>query len=140
MQNYLDSKMPVNLVQYRRTVGFFNNCRFTKKQQYKKISKLKFIHTCFIADHLSWQSNSMVLFFMLLIVFFLLKPNVPKGVKFSAFAMFYVICIYLLSGKWLYKISLILLSGAQDVILMKLFQSVTETWTVSLLAITISFF
>ena len=69
----------------------------------------------------------MVLFFMLLIVFFLLKPNVPKGVKFSAFAMFYVICIYLLSGKWLYKIFLILLSGAQDVILMKLFQSVTET-------------
>ena len=45
--------MPVNLVQYRGTVGVFNNRKFTKKLQYKEISKLKFIHTCFIADHLS---------------------------------------------------------------------------------------
>ena len=52
---------------------------------------------------------------MLLIVFFLLKPNVPKGVKFSAFAMFYVICIYLLSVKWLYRIFLILLSGDVEI-------------------------
>ena len=34
----------------------------------------------------------------------------PKEVKFSAFAMFYVVCIYLLSVKWLYKVFLILLS------------------------------
>ena len=35
----------------------------------------------------------------------------PEGVKLSAFAMFYVIYIYFLSVKWLYKIFLILLSG-----------------------------
>ena len=133
-------------MQYRAIVGVFNNRKFTKKLQYKEISKLKFFHTCFIADHLSLNSHSMVSFIMLLIVFFLLKPKVPKGVEFSAFAMFYVICIYLLSVKWLYKIFLILLSGMlkltqdQDVILMKLFQSVTGTWTVSLLTITISCF
>ena len=76
----------------------------------------------------------MVSFIMLLIVFFLLKPKVPKGVEFSAFAMFYVICIYLLSVKWLYKIFLILLSVSGDVEInpgprrkMKLFQSVTGT-------------
>ena len=91
--------MPVNLVQYRGAVGVFNNRKFTKKLQYKEISKLKFIHKCLIADHLSLHSHSMVSFFMLLIVFFLLKPKVPKGVKFSAFAMFYVVCIYLLSVK-----------------------------------------
>ena len=107
--------MPVNLVQYRGTVGVFNNRKFTKKLQYKEISKLKFIHTCFISDHLSLQSHSMVSFFMLLIVFFLLKPKVPKGVKFSAFAMLYVVCIYLLSVKWLYKIFLILLSGDVEI-------------------------
>ena len=38
-----------------------------------------------------------------------------KGVKFSAFAMFYVVCIYLLSVKWLYKIFLILLSGNVEI-------------------------
>ena len=103
--------MPVNLVQYRGTVGVFNNRKFTKKLQYKEISKLKFIYTCFISDHLSLQSHSMVSFFMLLIVFFLLKPKVLKGVKFSAFAMLYVACIYLLFDKWLYKMFLILPSG-----------------------------
>ena len=74
----------------------------------------------------------MVLFFRLLIVFFLLKPKEMKGVKFSAFAMFYVICIYLLSIKWLYKIFLILLCGDVEInpgprALMKLCQSVTGT-------------
>ena len=39
----------------------------------------------------------------------------PKGVKFSAFAMFYVICIYLLSVKWLHKIFLILLSDDVEI-------------------------
>ena len=57
----------------------------------------------------------MVSFFMLFIVFFLLKPKVPKGVKLSAFAMFYVICIYLLSVKWLYEIFLILFSGDVEI-------------------------
>ena len=103
--------MPVNLMQYRGAVGVFNNRKFTKKLQYKKISKLKFIHTCLIADHLSLRSHSLVSFFMLLIAFFLSKAKVPKEVKFSAFAMFYVVCIYLLSVKWLYKVFLILLSG-----------------------------
>ena len=107
--------MPVNILQYCGAVRVFNNCKFTKKLQYKEISKLKFIHTCFISDHLSLQSHSMVSFFMLLIVFFLLKPKVPKGVKFSAFAMLYVVCIYLLSVKWLYKIFLILLSGDVEI-------------------------
>ena len=107
--------MPVNLVQYRGTVGVFNNREFTKKLQYKEISKLKFIPTCFIADHLSLHSHSMVSLFMLSIVFFLLKPKVPKGVKFSAFAKFYVVCIYLFSVKWLYKIFLILLSGDVEI-------------------------
>ena len=87
--DYLDSKMSVNLVQYHSAVGVSNNRKFTKKLQYKEISKLKFIHTCFIADHLSLH-NSMVSFFMLLIVFFLLKPKVLNGVKFSAFC--YVLC------------------------------------------------
>ena len=69
----------------------------------------------------------------LLKVNFGVKGQSTERVKFSAFAMFYVICIYLLSVKWLYKIFLILLSGMlkltqdQDVILMKLFQSVTGT-------------
>ena len=125
--------MSVNLVQYPGTVGVFNNRKFTRKLLYKEISKLKFIHTCFISDQLSLYSHSMVSFFMLLIVFFLLKPKVPKGVKFSACAMLYVACIYLLSVKWLCKIFLILLSGDveitqdEDIILMKLFQSVTGT-------------
>ena len=48
---------------------------------------------------------------MLLIVFFLSKLKVPKRVKFSAFAMFHVISIYLLSVKWIYKIFSLLLSG-----------------------------
>ena len=107
--------MPVNLVQYRGTLGVLNNRKFTKKLQYKEISKPKFIHTCFIGDHLSLHSHSIVSFFMLFIVFFLLKPKVPKVVKFSAFAMFYVICIYLLSVKWLCKIFLILLSGDVEI-------------------------
>ena len=105
--------MPVNLVQYRGTV--INNCKFAKKLHYKEISKLKFIHTCFISDHFSLHSHSMVPFFILLIVFFLLKPSAPKGVKFPAFAMLYVVCTYLLSVKWLYKIFLILLSGDVEI-------------------------
>ena len=107
--------MPVNRVQYRGTVGVFNNRKFTKKLQYKEISKIKFIHICFIADRLSLNSHSMVSFFMLLVVFFLLKTKMPKGVKFSAFAVLYVVCIYLLSVKWLYKIFLILLSGHVEI-------------------------
>ena len=39
----------------------------------------------------------------------------PKWVKFSALAMLYVVCIYLLSVKWLYKIFLILLSGDVEI-------------------------
>ena len=86
--------MSVNLVQYRGTVGVFNNRGFTKKLQYKEISKIKFIHACFIADCLFLHIHSMISFSMLLIVFFLLNPKVPKEVMFSALAMFYVICIY----------------------------------------------
>ena len=74
-------------------------------------SKLKFIHNCFIADYLYLQSNSMVSFFMLSIIFFLLKPEAPKGVTFSTFTMLYVVCICLLSVEWLHKMFLILLSG-----------------------------
>ena len=107
--------MPVNLVQYRGTVGIFNSRKFNKRLQYKEISKLKYIHSCFISDHLSLHSHSMVSFFMLLIIFFLLKPKVPKGVKFFAFAMLYVVCIYLLSVKWLYKIFLIFVSGDVEI-------------------------
>ena len=77
--NYLDSKMPVNLVQYRGTVGVFNNRKFTKKLQYKEISKLKFINTCFISNHSSLHSHSMVSFFILLIVFFLSAQSVERG-------------------------------------------------------------
>ena len=71
---------------------------------------------------------------MLFIVFFLLKPKVPKGAKFSAFAMFYAVCTnQLLSVKWLYNFFLILLS--RDVEINpgprrntdELFHSVTET-------------
>ena len=39
----------------------------------------------------------------------------PKGVKLSAFAMFYVIYIYIFSVKWLYKIFLMLLSGDVEI-------------------------
>ena len=108
--------MPVNLVQYCETVGVFNNRKFTKKLQYKEISELKLIHTCFIADYLSLHRVIQWFhFFMLLIVFFVLKPKVPKGVKFSDFAMFYVVCIYLLSVKWLYKVFLISQSGDVEI-------------------------
>ena len=69
---------------------------------------------CHPVVKLSFTCHSMVSFFMLLIVF-LLKPKVLKGEKFSAFAMFYVICIYLLPVKWLYKIFLILLSGDVEI-------------------------
>ena len=136
--------MPDNLVQYRGTVGVFNNRKFTKKLLYKDISKLTFIHICFIPDHLSLHSHSMVSFFMLLIVFFLLKPKVPKGVKFSAFAVFFVVCTYLLPVKWLYKFFLTLLSG--DVEINPGPRRNTDetfsvwTWTVFLLTITISYF
>ena len=115
MRNYLDSKMPINLVPYRETVGVFNNRIFTKNLQYKEISQLKFIQTYFIADYLYLRSHSMVLFFMLLIIYFLLKPKVPKGVKFSAFSMFYVIYIYLLTVKLLHRVFLILLSGDVEI-------------------------
>ena len=95
--------------QIRRYTSFIKNTKLSK------ISKLKFIHTCFTADHISLHSHSMVSLFMLLIVFFLLKPKVPKRVKFSAFAMFYVVCIYLLPVKWLYKVFLTLLSGDVEI-------------------------
>ena len=52
---------------------------------------------------------------MRLIVFFLLKPKVLKGVEVSTFAMFYVIFIYLLSVERLCKIFLILLSGDVEI-------------------------
>ena len=115
VQNCLDSKMPVNVVQNRGTVGVFNNRKFTEKLQYKEIFKLEFIQTCFIADYLYLHGHSMVLFFMLLIVFFLLLTKVPHGVKFSAFGMFYVIYIHLLSAKWQYRIFLILWSGDVEI-------------------------
>ena len=41
-------------MQYRRTVGVFNNRKLTKNLQYKEI-KLKFTQTCFIADYLYLQ-------------------------------------------------------------------------------------
>ena len=106
--------MPVNLVQYRVTAGVFINHKFTKKLLYKEISKRKFVQTCSIADYL-YLNLFYFSFFMLSIVFFLLKPKVSKGVKFSAFGMFYVICICLLSVKWLYKIFLVLLSGHVEI-------------------------
>ena len=52
---------------------------------------------------------------MLLIFFFLLRPEVPKGVKFSAFAMFCVTCMHLWTVKWLYRIFLVLLSGNVEI-------------------------
>ena len=115
MRNYLDSKMAVNLVIYCGRVGVFNNHKFIKNLPYKEIFKLKFIHVCFIADYLSLHSHSMVSLFYAVHYLFLLKSKVPNWVKFSAFAMFYVICIYFLSVKWLYKIFLILLSGEVEI-------------------------
>ena len=92
-------------MQYHGTVGVFNNRKFTKKVQCKEISKLEFTQTCFIADYL----------YFLLVIFFLLNFKLPKGIKFSAFAMFYVICIYLLPVNWLYRFFLILLSGGVEI-------------------------
>ena len=57
----------------------------------------------------------MVSVLMLLIFFFLLRPEVPKGVKFSAFAMFCVTCMHLWTVKWLYRIFLVLLSGNVEI-------------------------
>ena len=122
MRNYLDSKIPVNLVQYLVTIGVFNNRKFTKNLQYKEISKLRF-SSYLLHCRLSFHTQSFNGF-----IFFLLKPKVSKGFEVSAFTMFYVICIYLLSVERLCKIFSILLSGeTQDAMLMKLFQSVTGT-------------
>lgn len=48
VENYLAPKMLVNLLQYRGAARFFNNRKYTNKPQYKGVSKLTLIKTCFI--------------------------------------------------------------------------------------------
>ena len=57
----------------------------------------------------------MVPFFMLFIIFFLLKAKVPKRVKAASFAMFCFACMHLWTIKWLYSMFLILLSGDVEI-------------------------
>ena len=103
--------MQVNLVQYCRAVRDFSNWKFTNKLQYKEISKLKFIQTCFIAGYHYLCSHSIhsVIFYAIHRLF---SFKVLKGVKLFAFATFCATFMHLWRVKWLYSILLILLSDA----------------------------
>ena len=110
MLNYSFSKMPVNLVQYRGTVGVFNNRKFFNRLQYKKMFEPTFLQTYFLIEHCYLSCNIVVSLIMLLAALIYLKPKV-----LSAFALFFVTCIHLWTVNWLYSPFLILLSGDVEI-------------------------
>ena len=104
------SKMPTNLIQYRGTVGNFNNQHFVFDLKHKiQQSLLIHSHSNVFSHHACFFHNS-VLLFLFLAVFLILKLNSCKRSNNSRVSPFLVVIIKTWLATWFYSL-LLLLSG-----------------------------
>ena len=113
--NYSLSKMSVNLVQYRGTVGVFKNRKFFNRLQYKKMFEPTFFQMYLFTEYFYLPCNVVVPLFTLLASLIQLKPKVHNVATISASAIFCITCIHLRPVNWLYSSFLILLNGDVEI-------------------------
>ena len=106
------SKMPVNLIQYRGTVGSFNNRHSARELKYRNLSLRS--HNNIFA-HCFFYHNSGFLFVLFLTVFLVIKHNTCNGTINSKALSFFVIVTKIWIAIWLY-IVLLLLGGDIELI------------------------
>ena len=101
--------MPVNLIQYRGTVGIFNSQHFVFDLKHKIQSLLIHSHSHVFSHYACFFRNS-VLLFLFLAVFLILKLNSCKRSNNSRVSSFLVVIIKTWLATWFYSL-LLLLSG-----------------------------
>ena len=101
--------MPVNLIQYSRTVGIFNSQRFLFNLKHKSQSVLVNSHSNDFSPYACFFRHS-VLLFLFLAVFLILKLNSGKRSNDSRVSPFLVAVIKTWLAIWFYSL-LLLLSG-----------------------------
>ena len=111
--------MPVNLVQYRETVGIFNN-RNRYFQQFfktaiKKIFEPRFFQTYFLSNTVIYPAISWCRFLCYWTALTYLKPKMHNVATISALALFFVKWIHLRTVNWLYSFFLILFSSDVEI-------------------------
>ena len=81
----------------------------------KKIFKTTFLRLYFCIENCYVSWNIAVSLFALMDALIHLKPKVDNVATISAFALFFVTCIHLWTGNWLYGPFLILLGGDEEI-------------------------
>ena len=74
-----------------------------------------FLQMYLLFEHCFLPCNIVVSLFMLLIALIYLKPKMHNVATISAFALFFITCIHLLTDNWLHSPLLILLSGDVEI-------------------------
>ena len=82
--------MPINLVQYRGTVGVFNKRKVFNGLPYKKIFEPTFLQMYFFIEYCYLPCNIFLSLFMLLAALIYLNPKVHNVATISAFALFLI--------------------------------------------------
>ena len=109
MERHVFSKMLINLIQYRGTVGIFNRQHFVFDLKHKIQSLLIHSHSHFFSHYACFFRNS-VLLFLFLAVFLILKLNSCKRSNNSRVSPFPVVIIKTWLATWFYSL-LLLLNG-----------------------------
>ena len=109
LERHVVSEMPVNLIQYRGTVGIFNSQHFVFDLKHKIQSLLIHSHRNVFSHYACFFRNS-VLLFLFLAVFLILKLNSCKRSNNSRVSPFLVVIIKTWLATWFYSL-LLLLSG-----------------------------
>ena len=109
LERHLFSNKPVNLIQYRGTVGIFNSQHFFFDLKHKIQTFLIHSHSHIFSNY-SWFLRNSVLLFLFLAVFLILKLNSCKRSNNSRVSPFLVVIIKTWLVKWFYSL-LLSLSG-----------------------------
>ena len=107
MERHIFSKMLINLIQYRGTMGIFNKQHFVFDLKYKIQSLLIHSHS-HIFSHYACLFRSSALLFLFLAVFLILKLNSCKRSKNSRVSPFLVVIIQTWLATWFCSLLLLL--------------------------------
>ena len=112
--------MPVNLVQYRGTVGVFNNRKFRNKMVANKFYSSKCGFNAELAV-LEPSSLHQIILLLLTIVMCMSKDNYVQSIKRLCISFIITISIHSILPLWFYSILITL-----DVVMLKLIQGLNE--------------
>ena len=112
LERHVFSKMAVNLIQYRGTVGSFNNQHFVFVLKHKMQSLLIHSHSHAFSYYACFFRNS-VLLFLFLAVFLILKLNSCKRSNNSRVSPFLVVVIKTWLATWFYSLPLLWSGGVE---------------------------